>query len=142
MKRPIAKTRKNERGQALVEFAILLPVLLFLVVGIIEFSRAWNAHQVLTDAAREGARNAVVANSETQTDVENRIRNYFSQSGFDGSQATITFPLGFKTGAGNSTAVRVEFPYRFIFLKVFMQLAFGSPDGTVTLATEAVMRNE
>lgn len=46
----------GERGAALVEFAFLLPVLLLLVVGIIEFGRTFNAQISLTGAAREGAR--------------------------------------------------------------------------------------
>ncbi len=141
MKR-ITVARTRQRGQALVEFALVLPILLILFVGIIEFARAWNLHQVITDAAREGARRAVVANNITQAEVDSAMRNYMSQSRFDGSKAAITFPEGFKTGSGETTAVRVEYPYRFVFLRVFIELVFASPDGTVTLATEARMRNE
>ena len=52
---------RTRRGQALVEFALILPILMILLMGIIEFGRAWNVKQVLTDASREGARLAVVA---------------------------------------------------------------------------------
>ena len=45
---------RGDEGQALVEFALILPVILLLVVGMLEFARAWNLHQALTDAAREG----------------------------------------------------------------------------------------
>jgi Flp pilus assembly protein TadG len=45
-----------ERGQSMVEFALLLPIFLTMVFGIIEFSRAWGAKHGLTIAAREGAR--------------------------------------------------------------------------------------
>ncbi|MDQ0824914.1 Flp pilus assembly protein TadG [Arthrobacter sp. B2I5] len=48
--------RDSERGAAAVEFAILLPLLLMLVLGTIEFGRAYNAQITLTNAAREGAR--------------------------------------------------------------------------------------
>ncbi|MDX1493296.1 MAG: TadE/TadG family type IV pilus assembly protein, partial [Longimicrobiales bacterium] len=54
---------RSEDGQALVEFALVIPVLLLLMLGLVEFSRAWNARQVLTDVARESLRNAVVANT-------------------------------------------------------------------------------
>ena len=45
-----------ERGQTMVEFALILPIFLILIFGIIEFGRAWGAKQSLTIAAREGAR--------------------------------------------------------------------------------------
>ena len=47
---------RDDGGQALVEFALIMPFLLLFLVGIVEFGRAWNQHQVITDAAREGAR--------------------------------------------------------------------------------------
>jgi Flp pilus assembly protein TadG len=52
----------SERGAAAVEFAILLPVLLMLVLGTIEFSRAYNAQITLTNAGREGVRVMAIAN--------------------------------------------------------------------------------
>lgn len=48
--------KQREGGAALVEFAIVLPLLVMLVFGIIEFGRAYNAQISLTHAAREGAR--------------------------------------------------------------------------------------
>src|SRR5262245_7148658 len=47
---------KSERGQAMVEIAFVLPLFLLFVFAIIEIGRAWGARQVLTIAAREGAR--------------------------------------------------------------------------------------
>ncbi len=54
-------TGKTKRGQALVEFALLVPIMLLLVIGIAEFGRAWMTENILTGAAREGARVAAVA---------------------------------------------------------------------------------
>ncbi|WP_087873936.1 TadE/TadG family type IV pilus assembly protein [Arthrobacter globiformis] len=48
--------KKNENGAAAVEFALILPVLLLILIGIIEFSLAFNAQLSLNQAAREGAR--------------------------------------------------------------------------------------
>jgi Flp pilus assembly protein TadG len=48
--------QNHERGAAAVEFAILLPLLLMLVLGTIEFGRAYNAQITLTNAARDGVR--------------------------------------------------------------------------------------
>lgn len=55
---------RDDSGAALVEFALVVPLLLALVMGIVEFGRAWNVHQVITDAAREGARRAVIRDGE------------------------------------------------------------------------------
>jgi len=55
----------SERGQALVELALLLPILLLLVVGSIEFGRAFYLKNRAINAAREGARAAVVAPNAT-----------------------------------------------------------------------------
>lgn len=52
----------SERGAAAVEFAILLPVLLLLVLGTIEFGRAYNAQITLTNAARDGVRVMAINN--------------------------------------------------------------------------------
>jgi Flp pilus assembly protein TadG len=55
-RKDLRRSDRPRRGQALIEFALILPVILLLVVGMLEFARAWNLHQVMTDAAREGAR--------------------------------------------------------------------------------------
>ena len=52
----------SERGAAAVEFALLLPLLLMLVLGTIEFGRAYNAQITLTNAARDGVRVMAIAN--------------------------------------------------------------------------------
>lgn len=55
-------TQQSERGAAAVEFAIVLPLLLTLLLGIVEFSRAFNAQVTLTSAAREGVRVMAITN--------------------------------------------------------------------------------
>lgn len=134
--------RRGPRGQALVEFALLLPILMLLLLGILEFGRAWNVKQVLTDAAREGARLAVVGDpSITQeSQVRTRVRTVISRAGLDSSQVTVDFPDGFKTGTGNITTVELSMPYRFVALHRFAALV--TANGTVTLRSTARMRNE
>jgi TadE-like protein len=56
MRQALFRTAHHERGQAIVEFALVLPVLLLLLLGVIFFARAYNLQQVLSGAAREGAR--------------------------------------------------------------------------------------
>jgi Flp pilus assembly protein TadG len=60
MRRLFRRLTVNERGAALVELAIVTPVLLLLVMGIIEFGWIFNGFITITGAAREGARVAVV----------------------------------------------------------------------------------
>ena len=57
---------RSERGAVAVEFAILLPLLLMLVLGTIEFGRAYNAQITLTNAARDGVRVMAIANDPAE----------------------------------------------------------------------------
>jgi len=60
MKRRQAASDIRDRGSVAVEFALLLPVLLLLIFGVIDFGRAINDQITLTQAAREGARLAAL----------------------------------------------------------------------------------
>jgi Flp pilus assembly protein TadG len=62
----IARRLLGERGAAAVEFALVVPVLLLLLFGIVEFSKAFNAQATLSAAAREAARTMALANDATQ----------------------------------------------------------------------------
>src|SRR5262249_20920019 len=72
--------RAGERGQALIEAAFTIPLLLFVSVLIFEFGRAYQVAQVLTNAAREGARVAILQNA-TQADVQARGMTYLQNGG-------------------------------------------------------------
>lgn len=52
--------RRHDHGSAAVEFALVLPVLLLIIFGIIDFGRMLHAKIILTEAAREGARAAAI----------------------------------------------------------------------------------
>jgi Flp pilus assembly protein TadG len=114
---------KTRRGQALVEFALVLPVILLLVVGMLEFARAWNLHQALTDATREGARRAAVADPRMfdQDSAKAAVWRGISQAGYDpraaGASYSVNMTVIGTTGAwkatGENVRVDVQFPYRF-----------------------------
>lgn len=76
---------KDEKGQSLVEFALVLPILLLFLLGIIEFGWLLNAQISLTSAAREGARLAAVEKIEEfdESDIialiQPTVDNNFSQ---------------------------------------------------------------
>ena len=63
--RKIRSIIKEESGQSIVEFALVLPVLMLIVVGIVEFGWLFNGKITLTSAAREGARVAAIVKNET-----------------------------------------------------------------------------
>ena len=60
------KREKRERGQALVEFAMVLPVLILLVVGMMQFGLLFHEYLLVTHAAREGARVATLGGSDAE----------------------------------------------------------------------------
>jgi Flp pilus assembly protein TadG len=138
--------RPGERGQALVEMALILPVLLILIIGMLEFSRAWSAKQAVTDAAREGARLAVVQNVDVdQTDVTAAIATSLSRAGIPGWAATIQFdetpgPAGKWRNTGEIQQVYVAVDYRFSLLGPLIRMATGSE--TIRMASLVAMRNE
>lgn len=137
-----------ERGQALLETAIIMPIVLLVCVGIFEFGRAYQTWQVLTNAAREGARVAVLPNASV-TDVQARVTAYM-QAGQLANTASATVSVNqnvtMSIGASNATAslVTVNYPYSFMVLNPVANLiATGSTLGApLTLAASAQMRNE
>lgn len=130
----------RDEGQAVVEFALVAPVLILLLVGIFEFGRAWSAHQSVTDAAREGARAAVVADLlVTEDSVRAIVRNALTRVSLDASKAQIELS-GVDAATGDPARVAVRYSYEFGFLKPLGVLVGNG--GTVTLATAFVMRNE
>lgn len=64
---------REQRGAAMVELALLLPLLLLLIFGIIQFGRAYNAKIELAGAVREGARSAALG--DTEAEVKERIKS-------------------------------------------------------------------
>ena len=132
----------GRRGQAAVELAVILPVILLLAVGLIEMARAWHHHQVVTNAAREGARMAAVANPLTTTaSVDSMVRNVLVQGGLNGYASTTTVTIGgWRTGAGTPDSVRVDYPYQFLLLGPIIGWTTGQR--SVTLTSRSIMRNE
>lgn len=64
---------RRERGQSLVEAAVILPILLLLVAAVVDFGRAFDTYIVLTNAAREGARFGSLANPLTESEIKDLV---------------------------------------------------------------------
>ena len=102
---------RRDRGAAAVEFALVLPVLLILIFGIIDFGRMLNAKITLTEAAREGARAAAVgsrAEGVTWTksagislgDLSPTVVSCADGSGITAASVTVTYTFTFVTPIG------------------------------------------
>jgi Flp pilus assembly protein TadG len=130
----------DERGAAAVEFALVLPLLVLLLFGIIEFSRVWNLKQTLTDAAREGTRIAVISERMelTQTQLEDSVRRTVMRiaalAALDPAQLDIVPTVG--GSPGTTAQVALTYPYDPLFGAWFPGLQ------SLQLSTTFVMRNE
>lgn len=133
--------KKQEEGQALVEFALIAPILILLIVGVFEFARAWQSYQVITDAAREGARLAVIDDPTVTSDsVLNVVRAALGRAALDPGLIDSLSVTGFHTGRGNPTEIYLAYNHNWIWLRPLLGW-FGS-DGSVTLRTNIIMRQE
>lgn len=153
--------KKNERGAELVEFALMLPILLVIIAGLWDFGRAYRTYQAITNAAREGARLAVVPAGINQTSaVQDRVKTYLNRSNLDTSfmtsgnisnyidlQAntaiTVNLPLG---GTAKVTVSRVSVNYPFSFFIFGPVIRLWAPastlGGSITLRTSVAMENQ
>jgi TadE-like protein len=128
----------GQRGQALVEFAIVFPLLLIVVFGIIDFGRALQTYITINNASREGAR---VGSINPGADVEAKVRDAAGAFG-DDVGVVVSFPSG--SDSGDSVVVDVDYDYTMITPIVGMIATFtgGSLDDTITLSTSSDMRIE
>jgi len=136
----IRSLRRNHRGSALVEVAITIPILLAILLGIFEFARAWNIQQVVTNAAREGARVAVVPTATTAL-IQTAVENHLTAANVDVSGATIS--IFNTTVPGDPDSVVVSYNYQYqLFGKVIGFLGGGGAASSVNLSSTSIMRNE
>lgn len=138
MNRPLSSSRKaRDRGTAAVEFALVLPVLLLIVFGIIDFGRALNAQITLTGAAREGVRLAALGYPDAA--VQARV----AAAAPDLSGVSATVAAGCPPGAGPTADAEVNVSYSFSFITPIGAVAallggsgLGAP---ITLTAQGVM---
>jgi Flp pilus assembly protein TadG len=139
---------RDTRGAALLEMALALPMMLLIAAGIFEFGRAYQTWQIITNAAREGARIAVLPGT-TDSMVTTRVRTYMSDGLLsDSAAATVAIQRDatISMGAGTATASRItiSYPFTFVVLQPISKLinpssTLGAP---LTMSVSALMRNE
>jgi Flp pilus assembly protein TadG len=133
----------SERGAELIEFAIVLPILMLLVAGIFDFGMMFRTFEAVTNAAREGARVAVLPGYELNVDVESRVNAYLNASGLNNANSVTSPNITVATSAGTFTArqVTVVYNYPFVVLGGVAPL-FGGSFGSIDLTARSVMRTE
>jgi Flp pilus assembly protein TadG len=132
----------------MIETAIALPLLLVMMVGIFEVGRAYETWQVLTNAAREGARMSVTP-SGTSANTTALVREYMANGALNKSAtaAVIVNKGASITVNGNAisaSSVTVDYPFEFIMLGPVLRLVAPSTTagGAITMHATAIMRNE
>jgi Flp pilus assembly protein TadG len=128
---------RSERGAELIEFAIVVPILLLLIAGIIDFGMMFRTYEAVTNAAREGARVGVLP-GYAPVDVQSRVDAYLAASGLTGAHTTsvVNIPVATTAGTFTARAVTLNYTYQFVVLGGFGNL------GTITLNAQSVMRTE
>jgi Flp pilus assembly protein TadG len=134
--------RCGRAGMAMVEFVIILPILLMLVFAIAEFGVLFGRWQTLSNAAREGARTAVVFRTNcvaanVEAEVRQRVKDYAAPLGIALADGDIAV-FGVCGSSDTSSTVSVTLPYTFKVLPGFA----ASVNPTIDLVANSVMRNE
>ncbi|WP_199617151.1 TadE/TadG family type IV pilus assembly protein [Paenibacillus alkalitolerans] len=107
----IRKFRKDQRGQSLTEFALIVPLLLLLVSGIIDFGRFCYGYLELQMAAQETVRLGGLGRSDSE--MESFARDYLNIS--DPAKLTITIsPPDSQRDSGDYVTVTLQTPYQFV----------------------------
>ena len=128
--------RTRQRAQAIVELAFVLPVLLLLVMGIIEFGRIFMAQQTITHAAREGARLGILPTS-TVSDVQNTVNTFMNIAGLTGTPTITVANVGQSVEPGAATSVTIQYELPILTGNIIPGLG-----QTIALSHATVMRHE
>jgi Flp pilus assembly protein TadG len=135
----VQKIRRSESGASAVEFALLLPLLMMILFGIIEFGFALYRQAILTNASREGARLGIVQSipAITNGQIDAAIDTYLTSAGIPPGNVARTIVAGGVTGT--PVTVTLTLPYTFVSLP---GLTSGSVAPLLNLTAQTVMRHE
>ena len=145
---------KSQRGAELIEFALIFPLLLLVMLGIIDFGFMFQRYEVLTNATREGARIAVLP-GYTTPDVKTRVCSYLTTGGVPTTGCpnnptnpsvtvlddVITVPGG-PVFTIDVKRVQLSYSHNYMFIGPIISLMGGSWNNAKPINTEAAMRVE
>ena len=136
---------RNQRGAALIETAITIPMVVLICVGIFEFGRAYQTWQVLTNAAREGARVSILSDA-TEGQVTAAVRAYMTSGRLPAAgTASVSVQRMVPFGSNTASTITISYPFNFMVLSPVARLVrststLGSTG--LTMTASATMRNE
>lgn len=113
--------RRDQRGAAAVEFALVLPIVVVILAGIFEFGMGMWRKQVLTAAVREGARYGITVSRPNSSQISAKVKQYLTDMQWDAGPANVT-----TTGAGGAanTNLKVSATYPTSF-SLLSKLQYG-----------------
>lgn len=127
---------RREAGVALIEVAFVLPILLVLAMGMLDFGRAFHTKSLLDQAAREGARSAVVSGPTLGT-VTDRVNDILAPAGVVATSVTVDGP----TVPDHLDTVTVTATFTFVTPGIYA-LVGGDYGNTISMSSQCVMRHE
>jgi hypothetical protein len=133
-----------DKGAELIEFALVLPLLLLVLFGILDFGIMFQRFETVTNAAREGARIAVLP-GYAQADVEARVTQYLTAAGLTATPTfAYTAPQAVNVGGAcvTLTGITIGYPHQFIVVGRIVTLFGGAQFTSRTLTATARMRFE
>jgi Flp pilus assembly protein TadG len=130
----LRRRSRSSSGNAVIEFALILPLLLLVVFGITEFGRAWFVVNVLATGAREGARLAVVTGPDVSAVVA-RVEEVLGAAVITPTSVTVTGPEPGDPARRVTVTVRADFT-------VIPGNLLGTFSGTLPLQASTSMRHE
>lgn len=137
---------RDDRGSNLIEFALVFPLLLLITAGIIDVGLLIKDYQVVTNAAREGARYAALLPELDEEAVQGRVAAYLTAAGLNGADAaTAADPIPVAIGGGTDLpgiSVVVSYPRDYLMLAPVVAALGHLLSPTVTLQAGATMRQE
>jgi Flp pilus assembly protein TadG len=159
---PITPRRlpRGERGAALVEFALVLPLLLVVIAGVVDFGFLFQRYEVVTNAAREGARLASLPSYNGQTAlIRAHVRNYVQQglalstaalnatvpntaAGVDITNVTLSYTANGNTYQIPAVSVTVNYNHTFLLLGPVLGLIGGTWGNSMNIVGFSQMRLE
>ena len=129
--------RRRERGAALIEFALVFPMLLVLTLTVVDVSRAFFVKNLAYQAAREGVRVAAISTSADSLAVRLRVMQVAGAAKVTLTNLTITGP-----DANQLIGVSVGVQFNWLFKGMFSWLGSSAFDNAATLTGVAWMRKE
>jgi Flp pilus assembly protein TadG len=132
-----SKVESRRRAAVMVEFALIAPLFLTIVTGIVELGRAIVVQQLLTNASREGARIGGYDTTMTTSTITTAVNSYLTNVGISGATTTVSPNPPSLASDGQSVSVTVSIPFtRVSYLPSPLYLGGVSLQATTVMCRE------